>query len=86
MATHPEIHHCSVKLTAILEQGILNFLLPYDWLLDFNSGVRSNCREEWDFSISACYAIWGQLLIQYNTIINRYQYKTAEDITPPHGR
>jgi len=86
MATHPEIHHCNAKLIAILEQGILNLLLPYDWLLDFNSGVRSNCWVEWDISIFAYYAILGQLLIQDNTIINRYQYKTTEDITPPHGR
>jgi len=41
MATHAEIHHCNAMLIAILEQGILNLLLPYDWLLDFNSGVRS---------------------------------------------
>jgi hypothetical protein len=53
MANHPEKYHCNAKLTAILEQGILNLLLPCDWLLDFNSGVRSYCQEEWDISISA---------------------------------
>jgi len=57
MATHPEKQHCNAKLTAILEQSILNLLLPCDWLLDFNSEVRSHCQEEWDISISVYYAI-----------------------------
>ena len=54
MATHTEKDNWNAKLTAILEQGILNLLLPCDWLLDFNSGVGPYC---WDISISAYYAI-----------------------------